>query len=220
MEKINGKWVHEGREYEVVDGPCSDCSFRPGKEGCSLEHCPIGMREIFKLKESKMKKEELNFKVLTPTVERARAVLKALSDAGITLKTPMPPSLIRAIRVMNSELIAWLDPFNDGSSTNFDASLAPEVTFAQALELLKRVETAAPKFDIKLRDEVLVSDVDSDIWELCEFARVHTDCFMMIGYGYGQKMIKYAGNERLHGTNDTPDGWWECCEGKPVWRSK
>lgn len=219
MEKINGKWIHDGREYEVVDGPCSDCPFKPDKDYCSLEQsCPIELRKIFKLKEPKMKKEELNFKVLTPTEGRAAFILRALDEIGITRVRRIPYDVIKAVRVMKGEVVVWTKPFD--SLNGFDASLAPEVTLEQALELLKRVEPAAPEFDIRLRDEVLVSDVDSDIWELCEFARVHTDCFMMIGYGYGQKMVKYAGNEHLHGTANAPDGWWECCEGKPVWRSK
>ena len=218
MEKINGKWIHEGREYEVVDGPCADCHLYGTKQRfCDLPVCKIELNKIFKLKEPKMKKEQLNFKVLTPTEGRAAFILRALDEIGITRARRIPYDVIKAVRVMNGEVILWARPFEGFSG--FDASLAPEVTLEQALELVKRVEPER-EFDIKLRDEVLVSDVDSDIWELCEFARVHTDCFMMIGYGHGQKMIKYAGNEHLHGTTDTPDGWWECREGKPVWRSK
>lgn len=106
------------------------------------------------------------------------------------------------------------------SAKAFSVWPEPIMNSRDAIQLIESIEPDAPEFDIKLREEVLVSDVDSDIWELCDFARVHTDCFMMIGYGYGQKLIKYKGNEKYHGTTDIPPGWWECENGKPVWKTK
>ena len=57
-------------------------------------------------------------------------------------------------------------------------------------------------FDIKLREEVLVSDVS--IWELCDFAQYHS---LVIGYGYGHKLIKYKATKNM--AQPTPAGWWE-----------
>jgi hypothetical protein len=169
-----------------------------------------------------MKKSELRFKCVLGSEKRNKQMYDAIMQAGIKnhikeedfVKTAM---CLRIDDTWNNEV----SPTYAGKITkSYEDSTIPEVTFETALEMLASIEPDAPEFDIKLREEVLVSDVDSDIWELCEFARVHTDCFMMIGYGYGQKMIRYAGNERFHGTADTPDGWLECENSKPVRRTK
>lgn len=169
-----------------------------------------------------MKKSELSFKCMLGSPARNKKMYDAIILAGIK-------NYIREEDFVKSAICLRIDNTwgNEVSPTYaakiteaYEEAPIPEVTFEAALEMLASVEPDAPEFDIKLRDEVLVSDVDSDIWELCEFARVHTDCFMMIGYGYGQKMIKYAENEHFHGTTDMPDGWWECENSKPVWKTK
>lgn len=223
MEKINGKWIHDGQEYEVVDGRCVECCFNNQDMQCGIDFSDkcyetIKLAKCFKLKEPKMKKEELNFKVLTPTEGRAAFILRALDEIGITRVRRIPYDVIKAVRVMKGEVAVWTKPFD--SLNGFDASLAPEVTLEQALELLKRVEPAAPEFDIKLRDEVLCRDDKDDPWEIKHFARVRKPGSFQTFGGFFYQMVKYAGNEHLHGTTDTPDGWWECCEGKPVWRSR
>ena len=57
MEKIDGKWVHEGREYEVVDGPCADCHLYTAiQRSCGLVEpfaCKVGLYKILQLKEPK-----------------------------------------------------------------------------------------------------------------------------------------------------------------------
>ena len=163
-----------------------------------------------------MKKEELNFKVLTPTEGRAALILRALDKIGLTRARRIPYDVIKAVRVMNGEAVIWTKPFD--SLSGFDASLAPEVTFAEALELVKRVEPAAPEFDIKLRDEVLCQNT-RDEWILDIFAIAKNKGFRCVGYTW-TKILPFKGNEHLHGTDTTPDGWWECVDGKPVWRSK
>ena len=222
MEKINGKWIHDGREYEVVVAGCVKCCFNNQAGRCKIAiagQCyeTIGLNRCFKLKESKMKKEELNFKVLTPTVERSERLKQALQKVGIDVVPD--PEIINAVEIKNGCFLYWSDVTRAYKS--FDDCPTPEVTFAEALELLKRVEPVAPEFDIKLRDEVLVRD-HGRIWSIAHFAMVQKAIHGMVIFGGNcyQQAIPYTGNEKFLGTTDTPDGWWECAEGKPVWRSK
>ena len=157
-----------------------------------------------------MKKSELSFKVATCSDDRRITMFRAFKDKNIDF-APHDKMFIYCTGTFASG-------GNDGEE--YDKSVLPEMTFIEAMNAIESIEPDAPEFDMKLREEVLVSDVDSDIWELCDFARVHTDCFMMIGYGYGQKLIKYEGNEKYHGTTDTPPGWWECENGNPVWKTR
>jgi len=75
-----------------------------------------------------------------------------------------------------------------------------------------------PEFDIKLRDDVLIRTFSNGVWEVANFARIDGISFVTystVNYHY---LVKYAGNEHLHGTKDSPkDGWWEAEAGKPVW---
>ena len=160
-----------------------------------------------------MKKSELSFKCVLPNKDAAEQIRIALKKSGL-INNAKDDYLHCSFFAYNRSIIV---------STNADIFCSwpdPLMNYEDAIKLIESIEPDAPKFDIKLRDEVLVSDVYSDIWELCDFARVNTDCFMVIGYGYGHKLIKYEGNEKYHGTKDAPDGWWECESGKPVWRTK
>lgn len=170
-----------------------------------------------------MKKSELSFKCVLPTPSSISKITDLLEKKGIGEKSIIAHAKTTAGKNAVFASISLKDGFTVGlcSRAHYFCSWSePLMSYEEALKLIESVEPDAPEFDIKLREEVLVSDVDSDIWELCEFARVHTDCFMMIGYGYGQKMIRYEGNERFHGTTDMPNGWWECENGKPVWMTK
>lgn len=222
MEKINGKWIHDGKEYEVVDGPCSDCPFKLGKEGCSLEQsCPIEVRKIFKLKESKMKKELLNFKVLTPTVERAKALLEALEKAGLEFIHQPRLSDVKAVEILEGALSHWSNPWD--ARVPFDGCGRPEVTFAEALELLKRVEPERG-FNIKPFDRILRSNPDNigaqGVWKIGLFSHVEEDRFQSLNSAACYRVLPFEGNELLLGTKAILDGWWEVRSGKPVWKSK
>ena len=226
MERIKGKWIHDGKEYEVVDNGCLECCFLTAdNRDCKIIKdisclTALGVNRCFKLKEPKMKKEELNFKVLTPTVGRARAMLQALADIWVTLKNPLSYSLIKAIRVTNGELFGWTDPFFDGSPTNFDACLTPEVTFAEALELLKKVEPER-EFNIKPFDRILRwSARGNGPWKIGLFSHPGVMEFEGLNSTSMDRVVLFEGNEHLRGKSEMPDGWWECREGKPVWRSR
>lgn len=164
-----------------------------------------------------MKPTDLNFKVLTPAPERAQKLLAALTRAGIRYNQYAPVAMVKAVSISGGTFGFWMAPFENG---NFDNDPEPEVTFDRALELLAQVETPAPIFDIKLRDEVLCRDTPAGTWEIKHFARVgELKDFRTFGTYYGQ-MLPYKGNEHLHGQTTTPDGWWEVENGKPVWRRK
>lgn len=227
MEKINSKWIHDGREYEVVNGICSQCDFYK-MTACSCgfaNSCQskIGLDKCFKLKEPKMKKEELEFKCILGSPARNEKMYDALAKAGLKnsiIKEDFVKSAI-CLRVgvfCGSEVSpTWAQKITE----SYEALDYPEVTYAEALELLKRVEPVAPEFDIKLRDEVLVRD-EGCVWGIAQFARMTTHLHGAVIFGGHsfQQVVKYVGNEHLHGTTNTPDGWWECCEGKPVWKTK
>jgi len=96
----------------------------------------------------------------------------------------------------------------------------PELTLQQALDLLATVEKPEPVFDIKLDDKILCRDSSNAPWEVKIFARTLKNIeFLTYSVPY-RKMIKFAGNEQYHGTTNTPSGWWEAKDGKPVWITK
>lgn len=164
-----------------------------------------------------MKTTDLNFKVLTPTPERAQKLLAALTRAGVSYSTHLKPETAQAMCLSSGHFSFWRFPDVAG----FDNDPLPELTFTEVLELLAKVETPTPTFDIKLRDEVLVRD-DKCVWGIAQFARIqnHIHGHTVFGGGGFQQMVKYAGNEHLHGQTTTPDGWWEVENGNPVWRRK
>lgn len=162
-----------------------------------------------------MKPTDLNFKVLTPTPERARKLLAALTRAGVSYSTHLKPETALAMSLCKGRFSFW----QPSIISAFDIDLLPEVTFAHALELLAQVEAPTPTFDIKLRDEVLCRDNSSCEWNFKIFTHV-TECyFNTTGHVYEQ-LIPFKGNEHLHGETTTPDGWWGVESGQPVWRRK
>lgn len=160
-----------------------------------------------------MKKSELKFKCVVPNKNAGIRIRLALKSIGL-IKNAEDDYTHYQFFAYDRGIVATTN------AECFCLLQEPLMSYEDAIKLIESVEPDVPKFDIKLREEVLVSDVYSDIWELCDFARVNTDCFVVIGYGYGHKLIKYEGNEEYHGTTNTPAGWWECENGNPVWRTK
>jgi hypothetical protein len=162
-----------------------------------------------------MKLTDLNFRILTPTPERACKLLAALTRAGVSYSTHLKPETAQAMSLCNGHFSFWRFPGVDG----FDNDPLPELTFTEALELLAQVEAPTPTFDIKLRDEVLCRHSPIFEWNFKIFTRVTEDYFSTTGHVYEQ-LIPFKGNEHLHGETTTPDGWWEVESGQPVWRCK
>lgn len=114
--------------------------------------------------------------------------------------------------------------FNNGTTETVRSSLffsnweEPIIEFKYAIMFLENMEKSAPEFDIKLRDDVLIRATRGATWEIRQFARIEGLCFKTYAGEAGFLIVKYAGNEHLHGTKDSPtDGWWEAEAGKPVW---
>lgn len=166
-----------------------------------------------------MKKEELNFKVLTPTEGRAAFILRALDEAGIPRPSRIPYSTVQAVRVMRGDTVVWVhDPFK--GPTNFDASLVPEVTFERAIELINQVEIV-PEFNIKPFDKILrCSPRSRGPWRIGFYSHPEMMEFEGLNGITIGRMVLFEGNEHLLNKSDLPDGWWECSGGKPVWRTK
>ena len=177
-----------------------------------------------------MKLSDLKFKVITGTPERNRAIQEALFAKGgcwtetgsKTIKRLDAFCLSHNLNTRTPMILNNLS-WDDGFSA-FEILDAPEVTFQQALDLIAQVEVPEPEFDIKLRDEVLVRDASDGFWEICHFARFEKSNYGLSFKAFSlenfSKIMKYAGNEKYHGTDDTPPKWWEVENGKPVLRRK
>lgn len=168
-----------------------------------------------------MKKSELSFKCVLGSETRNKRMYDAIVQAGIKnyireedfVKTAM---CLRVDDTWNNEVSPT---YASKITESYEDSTIPEVTFETALEMLASIEPDAPKFDIKPFARVLIRDVNGE-WSADFFNTIYGDSEFDFVACQAKQMIKYEGNEHHHGTKDTPAGWWECENGKPVWRTK
>jgi hypothetical protein len=123
------------------------------------------------------------------------------------------------LRIDDSWMKEVSPTYADAITEAYEDSIIPEVTFETALEMLASIEPDAPEFDIKPFDRVLFRDMNSD-WSANFYNKIYGDSGFDFVACQAEQMIKYDGNEHLHGTTNTPAGWWECENRKPVWRTK
>lgn len=164
-----------------------------------------------------MKKSELFFKCFVGSPERARDLKAALKKKEFCVKS-INEEKCAFVQIVADSVAFWQTL--EAGSRAFPRLSAPEVSLPEALKLIESVEPDAPEFDIKLRDEVLCRDDISNEWEFCHFSRLGKDRFKVADLASGRKMIKFDGNEHFHGKTNVPDGWWECENGKPIWKTK
>lgn len=156
-----------------------------------------------------MKKSEINFKCVLPTIGVRRY---------ITSFFDIVPNLTWNFAICEKGNVRFID-----SLVDFNDSPVPFMKWQDVIEILKTYEADSKrKFNIKLREEVLVTDDFSGKWELCEFSRIDSEenKFIAIGLGCGDNLIRYKNNKDLIGTTTVPEGWWEVENGEPVWRRK
>lgn len=169
-----------------------------------------------------MKKSELGFKCVLGSEKRNKRMYDAIVQAGIKnhireedfVKTAM---CLRMDDTWNNEV----SPTYAGKITeSYEDSTIPEVTFETALEMLKSIEPDAPEFDIKPFDRILARGANGSKWLARLYEAKGTYHFIETGGCFCNQLIKYDGNEHLHRTTNPAAGWWECENGKPVWKTK
>lgn len=161
-----------------------------------------------------MKKSELSFKCVVPNNKEENNLISALCNAGL---------LDRCFGAGWCFLM-----YNaQGLSANRDEKQfcswsEPLMSYDEALKLIESVEPDAPEFDIKPFDKVIVRVNESATWNCDFFNQIGKKVLYVMGWHNGDilQAVKKKGNESLIGTKDTPAGWWECENGKPVWRTR
>lgn len=230
MKKIgDGIYEHEGLIFVAMRNngnsltDCIQCHF--GSEPCPITACRslLGKRKYFKLYEEpkveKIKLADVSFKCAVLTAERSEILQKAVFAAGGRWQDSGKKrrDIGGGFIFVDSGIISY-----SASTFTFTHNSNAELTLQQALDLLATVEKPESVFDIKPFDRILARRKRPGVWN-CDFHNtVDDDTFYVIGY-HNQNMkqiVKYEGNEALLGTTDTPSGWWEARDGKPVWVTK
>ncbi|MDD3289217.1 MAG: hypothetical protein PHX43_09510 [Alphaproteobacteria bacterium] len=171
-----------------------------------------------------MKKSELCFKCVLGSKTRNKQMYDALIKAGLR-------NSINDQDFISTAMCLWVDDqwFDEVSPTysniisdSYENNPSPEITFSEALKLLGEAEPDAPEFDIKPFDKILCRVNENARWCADFYNFMEMNVFYVVGWhdGKGMQMIKSDGNMQLLGTRVTPAGWWECENGKPVWRTK
>lgn len=169
-----------------------------------------------------MKKSELSFKCVLPTPQHAKLILDKIKATGIYNDKIVQRKIKESGKTAAFMSICTRMGFVFGLSSVasiFCNWTEPLMSYEDALKRIESVEPDVPGFDIKMRDEVLVRHFGYLFWQLADFA-TYRKHFIVKGGNIYATLIKYEGNEHFHGTTDMPDGWWECENGKPVWRTK
>lgn len=161
-----------------------------------------------------MKKSELSFKCVTATEGRTTAIVNALLNKGQNCCDMSEIKDAFFVYATNGRI-----EIGKSSTGFYMCDDVPEVSLPEALKLIESIEPDAPEFDIKPFDRILLRDISGE-WSADFYNKIYGDSEFNFVACQAEQMIKYDGNEHLHGTTDTPAGWWECENGKPVWRTK
>ena len=174
-----------------------------------------------------MKKSELSFKCVLPTPQHAKLILDKIKAIGI-YNDGIVPSRIKE----SGETAAFMSicnrmgfAFGLSSVASFFCNWTePLMSYEEALNLIESIEPDAPEFDIKPFDKIICRVDSNSIWsaDFYNFADPKISVFYVVGWHDGdiRQVLKAESNKHLIGTTATPAGWWECENGKPVWRMK
>lgn len=162
-----------------------------------------------------MKKSELKFKCVVPNKNAGIRIRLALKSIGL-IKNAEDDYTHYQFFAYDRGIVATTN------AECFCLLQEPLMSHEDAIKLIESVEPDAPDFDIKPFDRVLARDRNHTNWYAKHFSQTipKDSRFLEIGGCYCNQIIKYEGNEQYHGTQDIPAGWWECENGKPVWRTK
>ena len=171
-----------------------------------------------------MKLSELKFKVITGTEERNRAIQEALATKGKVIMATLKITkwvLDATHLAYNAKVFGHFYPGLSYDTTNsldhFVKEVdAPEVTFQQALDLISQVGEPEPEFPFKPFDRVIRGCVNFNGWLPDFFSHTANGFFYTIGSDKCiKKVAKFEGNESVAASLDTPEQWWEICNGIP-----
>lgn len=178
-----------------------------------------------------MKKSELSFKCVLPTPQHAKLILDKIKAIGI-----YNDGIVQARIKESGKTAAFMSICNRMRFTFGLSSVAsffcnwtePLMSYEEALNLIESIEPDAPEFDIKPFDKVLwkqnpkIKSYNDTTWHLDFYAdRINIDSFACIGNTSADCLLLCnADTLELNNSFDYPAGWWECENGKPVWRMK
>ena len=162
-----------------------------------------------------MKKSELNFKCVVLGKEVSSSICRMLG--------------IKSIHKISS----FIQCKNGSCATSSKADVfcswpEPPMSHEDAIKLVESIEPDAQEFDIKPFDKVLwkqkpkIKSYNDTTWHVDFYAgRINVDSFACIGNTSADCLLLCnADTLELNNSFDYPAGWWECENGKPVWRTK
>lgn len=164
-----------------------------------------------------MKKSELSFKCVTATEGRTTAIVNALLNKGQNCCDMSEIKDAFFVYVTNGRI-----EIGKSSTGFYMCDDVPEVSLPEALKLIESIEPDAPEFDIKPFDRVLIKmKAPSHAWEIDIYREIYRkEHSFVCMHTYPEQIVKYEGNEHFFDEIDMPKSWWECENGKPVWKTK
>jgi hypothetical protein len=162
-----------------------------------------------------MKKSELNFKCVVPVKNVSSSICRMLG--------------IKSTHVAGSFVQCKNGSYAASSKADVFCSWPePLMSYEDAIKLIESIEPDAPEFDIKPFDKVLwkqkpkIKSYNDTTWHVDFYAgRINVDGFACIGNTNADCLLFCnADTLELNNSFDYPAGWWECENGKPVWRTK
>lgn len=178
-----------------------------------------------------MKKSELSFKCVLPTPKHANTITERLEAIGVynveVVKSRLVESGKTAKFLSLDNKMGFVFGLSDTASY-FCNWPEPLMSYEDALKLIESIEPDAPEFDIKTFDKVLwkqkpkIKSYNDTTWHVDFYAgRINVDGFACIGNTNADCLLFCnADTLELNNSFDYPAGWWECENGKPVWRTK
>jgi hypothetical protein len=156
-----------------------------------------------------MKKSELIFKCVVPSI--AALNLIAIKVGHSRYDSDLPFFVFNGAHKASSAT---------ANSETFCVWPEPIMSYEEALKLIESIEPDAPEFDIKPFERILARGANGSEWLARLYEAKGTCNFIETGGCFCNQLIKYDGNEHLHRTANPAAGWWECENGKPIWRTK
>jgi hypothetical protein len=168
-----------------------------------------------------MKKSELKFKCVVPNKNAGIRIRLALKSIGL-IKNAEDDYTHYQFFAYNRGIVATKN------AECFCLLEEPLMSYEDALKLIESIESDAPEFDIKPFDKVLwkqrpkIKSYNDTTWHVDFYAgRINVDNFACIGNASADCLLFCnADTLELNNSFDYPAGWWECENGKPVWRTK
>lgn len=167
-----------------------------------------------------MKKSELSFKCILGSTKRNKQMYDAIILARIknSIREEDFVKSAMCIRIDDTWSNEVSPTYSSTITESYEDAAIPEVTFEAALEMLSSIEPDAQEFDIKFSEKCLGKNNTEDSWKVVSFGAIGNQAFRTLENG-SINMVTPLTRDVFLNLNDI-DGWWECENGKPVWRTK